>query len=103
MSNGIHVNGHEADREINVTAQPERISVGGTVGLTAEVPGHAPGYVPDTRYTVEWTVEGPVQLAFASPVFLRGARCRPMAVTWRDRCGVAAGHDDRPCRCVCSI
>src|SRR5205809_6710475 len=29
---------------------------------------------------------------------LRGARSRPMAVTWRDRRGVAAGHDDRPCR-----
>jgi hypothetical protein len=26
-----------------------------------------------------------------------------MAVTWRDRCGVAVGHDDRPCRCVCSL
>jgi hypothetical protein len=23
-----------------------------------------------------------------------------MAVTWRDRCGVAVGHNDRPCRCV---
>jgi len=34
---------------------------------------------------------------------LWGARSRPMAVTWRDRCGVAAGHNDRPCRCVCSI
>jgi hypothetical protein len=35
--------------------------------------------------------------------WVRGARSRPMAVTWRDRCGVAVGHDDRPCRCVCSI
>jgi len=24
-----------------------------------------------------------------------------MAVTWRDRCGVAVGQNDRPCRCVC--
>ena len=29
---------------------------------------------------------------------LRGARRRPIAVTWRDRCGVAVGHDDWPCR-----
>jgi alcohol dehydrogenase len=34
---------------------------------------------------------------------LWGARSRPMAVTWRDRCGVAVGHNDRPGRCVCSI
>jgi hypothetical protein len=37
------------------------------------------------------------------PADLWGARSRPMAVTWRDRRGVAVGHNDRPCRCVCSI
>jgi hypothetical protein len=58
MSNGINANGPEAYREITVTAQPERISVGGTVLLTAQVPQNTQG-----RFTVEWTVEGPVHLS----------------------------------------
>jgi len=58
MSHAINANGPEAYREITVTAQPKRISVGGTVLLTAQVPEHVRG-----KFTVEWTVEGPVQLS----------------------------------------
>ena len=58
MSHVIDANGPEAYPEITVTAQPQRISIGGTVLLTAQVPQHVEG-----RFTVNWTVEGPVQLS----------------------------------------
>jgi hypothetical protein len=44
-----------------------------------------------TKHTTAALVAG---IASLRPLW--GARSRPMAVTWRDRCGVAVGHDDPP-------
>src|SRR6476660_4053871 len=45
---------------VEVTAEPLKITVGGTVGLIADISAHAGA---GGKYDVEWDVVGPVQLS----------------------------------------